>query len=642
MKTTISFIAVFLFASFSLVAQINSNSPWAWVKGDNTVDQGGVYGTQGVTSSTNKPGARVFSTTWKDSNGNLWLFGGNGYTSTNLGYLNDLWKYDPSTNQWTWMKGDNSISQNATYGSQGNPSSNNKPGATYASVSWIDGNDNLWLFGGFGYTNNSYGFLNSLWKYDPSTNQWTWVKGDKAIDKKSVYGTQGVAGNNNKPGARYGSITWTDSDDNLWLFGGYGYDGAAIGMLNDLWKYDPSTNQWTWINGDNTVEQPSVYGTQGLTDPTNKPGARYVSTCWKDSDDNLWMFGGYGYDENNAGDLNDLWKYDPVTNQWTWISGDKTIDNAGIYGTKGFASATNKPGSRYVSSSWTDINGDLWLFGGFGFDANSSGYLNDLWKYSPSTDLWTWVKGDSLTDQYAIYGTQGMPDPANKSGGRNGSVSWTDTNGNLWLFGGYGYDGSSSGVLNDLWKLTNLMSPLPLRLLNFSGIINNNQVNLQWQTADETDVAYYIIQRSFDGTNFNTIGQLDSKGSALNDYAFTDNDLVNQSAQHFFYRLQMTDFDKKSTYSNILRFDLRSSSATIKLFPNPAVSSIQLSFYQHKPGKTYINFIAANGKVVKTVAANNNSGRSSMITDISDLSSASYIIQIKTPGNTLYTRFIKQ
>ena len=36
--------------------------------------------------------------TWIDSSGNLWLFGGYGYDSTGqLGYLNDLWQYDPST-----------------------------------------------------------------------------------------------------------------------------------------------------------------------------------------------------------------------------------------------------------------------------------------------------------------------------------------------------------------------------------------------------------------------------------------------------------------------------------------------------------------------------------------------------------------
>lgn len=642
MKTTIFFIAIFLFAFSFSFAQIDPNTPWTWVKGDNIVDQPGIYGTLGVTTSSNKPGARVFSTTWKDSNGNLWLFGGNGYSSSSSGYLNDLWKYNTYTNEWTWMKGDNTISQYGVYGTQGNPAANNKPGATYAGVSWTDLSDNLWFFGGFGYTNNSYGFLNSLWKYNPSTNMWTWVKGDKAIDKTGVYGTKGTAGANNKPGARYGSLTWTDSEGNLWLFGGYGYDGSALGMLNDLWKYDPSINKWTWVNGDNTIEQKSVYGTKGISASTNKPGARYVSTSWKDADDNLWLFGGYGYDENNVGNLNDLWKYNPSTNQWTWVNGDKIINNTGIYGDKGIANATNQPGARYVSNSWTDINGDLWLFGGYGYDANSSGYLNDLWKYNPPSNIWTWIKGDSLADQFAIYGTQGMPDPANKSGGRNGSVSWTDGNGNLWLFGGYGFDGSSSGILNDLWKLNNLQSPLPLHLLNFSGTVIENKVHLKWQTADETDLSHYNVQRSFDGTNFSAIGQINSKGNSINNYDFTDNDLINRLSEQVYYRLNMVDIDGKYSYSKILKFDFSALKASIKLFPNPAVSTLQLSFYQDKPGKSIINILAANGSLVKTITESNIKGQSSVIIDISNLSSSPYIIQVNTPGNTLYTRFVKQ
>jgi len=44
------------------------------------------------------PGARNSISSWIDSSGNLWLFGGYGYDSTgNVGYLNDLWQYDPST-----------------------------------------------------------------------------------------------------------------------------------------------------------------------------------------------------------------------------------------------------------------------------------------------------------------------------------------------------------------------------------------------------------------------------------------------------------------------------------------------------------------------------------------------------------------
>ena len=131
------------------------------------------------------------------------------------------------------------------------------------------------------------------------------------------------------------------------------------------------------------------------------------------------------------------------------------------------------PVQDYVSSSWTDPSGELWLFGGYGYDAINAGYLNDFWKYSPATNVWTWIKGDNTVDQVGVYGTQGMPAPSNKSGARTGSVSWTDGTGNLWLFGGYGFDGSTPGVLNDLWKINSFQTELPLHLLHFSGVLNN-------------------------------------------------------------------------------------------------------------------------------------------------------------------------
>ena len=40
------------------------------------------------------------------------------------------------------------------------------------------------------------------------------------------------------PGSRSGSISWIDSNGNLWFFGGLGYDSAGnLGDLNDLWQY---------------------------------------------------------------------------------------------------------------------------------------------------------------------------------------------------------------------------------------------------------------------------------------------------------------------------------------------------------------------------------------------------------------------
>jgi Secretion system C-terminal sorting domain/Kelch motif/Galactose oxidase, central domain len=640
MKTTLFFVAFLLYATFSS-AQIDPNTPWTWMKGDNTVNQLGVYGTQGIGSLNNKPGSRNFSTTWRDTTGNLWLFGGMGYGNSGVGYLNDLWKYNPSSNNWTWVKGDNTIEQHSSYGTQGLASPTNKPGATYASVSWSDSNNNLWLFGGFGYTNNDFGFLNTLWKYNPTTNQWTWVKGDNTIDQIGIYGTRGVANAANKPGARYGSCTWTDTNGNLWLFGGYGYDNSSTKILNDLWKYNPASNNWTWVSGDNSLEQVGLYGTKGVANTTNKPGSRYLSTSWVDNNNNLWLFGGYGYDEANTGNLNDLWKYVPSTNQWIWMSGDKTINQHGIYGTQGVPNSSNKPGARYVCSSWTDPNGELWLFGGYGYDAVNAGYLNDLWKYSPATNIWTWAKGDNTVDRVGIYGTQGLPHISNKSGARTGSVSWTDGTGNLWLFGGYGFDGSTSGILNDLWKI-NSFQILPVHLLQFNGVMSHETVQLKWQAEQEIDFSHFVIQRSFDGSNFTSIGNINGTGNSnRNNYSYNDNDLKNRQVQNVFYRLQLIDKDGSFTYSKILRFDLKHNVPSITTFPNPATNSLNLSFTQNKPGKVTISIIDMKGTIVKKQTENILAGRVSVTIDVSTLVPATYTIIVLNQDGTTLQKFIK-
>jgi N-acetylneuraminic acid mutarotase len=279
-------------------------------------------------------------------------------------------------------------------------------------------------------------------------DRWTRISGDREVNQRGVYGTKGIAAGTNKPGARYGSISWTDSKGNLWLFGGESGRNSTR-LLNDLWKFDGT--YWTWVSGDSKVNQRGVYGTKGVAASTNKPGARYASISWTDSKGNLWLFGGYGYAGTGfLGILNDLWKFDGTN--WIWISGDSKIEHRGVYGTKGVAAGTNKPGARYGSISYTDSKGNLWLFGGYGYAGTGFlGILNDLWKFDGKN--WTWVSGDSRQNEPGRYGTKGVAASTNKPGARYDSISWTDSKGNLWLFGGQGYNQYRVLVyLNDLWK----------------------------------------------------------------------------------------------------------------------------------------------------------------------------------------------
>ena len=281
---------------------------------------------------------------------------------------------------WTWVSGVNNYNQ---------PNGSNAPGGRYEGVSWIDSDKNLWFFGGLGQGmgSASSGLLNGLWKFDGAG--WTLVKGSDVVTdvlyQKGVYGTKGSSNSNNTPGARTNSVSWTGTSVTsgyLYLFGGYGYDvNGTLGLLNDLWEFDTGSNNWTWVNGSNAVAQYGVYGTIGIASSSNTPGARGWSANWTDSNGTLWLFGGYGYGSSGLeGTLNDLWKYSG--SKWTWVSGSKSVSHKGVYGTKGVASSTNVPGTRYGSVLWMDTKDNLWVYGGRGYDSRGSGgYLSDLWKF---------------------------------------------------------------------------------------------------------------------------------------------------------------------------------------------------------------------------------------------------------------------
>lgn len=361
-------------------------------------------------------------------------------------YLNSL----PIDLGWTWISGNNSVNEYYEYGEKGVPDVKNYPKCRSFASSWTDSKDDLWLFGGSrSGSPTEFGALNDLWVYDGVN--WTWMSGNETSNEHGNYGITGISSSTNFPGGRSGSVSWIDSDDNLWLFGGIGYAESGLGgLLNDLWKFDGYN--WTWISGNKTTSINGAYGIKGISDENNYPGGRYEAVSWVDSEDNLWLFGGYGYDENDEDSwfLNDLWRFDGTN--WTWISGNKTNGVYGIYGIEGIADITNYPGSRRAAVSWIDSDDNLWLFGGDGTSETSTWeLLNDLWKFDGNN--WTWVSGSKAGIHYGVYGSMGIPNQSNIPGCRYRSGSWTDSNDNFWLYGGSGYaESGNTGYLGDLWK----------------------------------------------------------------------------------------------------------------------------------------------------------------------------------------------
>ncbi len=462
---------------------------WTWITGDSAISKNGIYGSKGVTAAGNMPGGRTVSSHWKDASGMVWIYGGGGLAhSGGYGYLSDLWKYNPVTNQWTWVAGDSISNQHGVYGTKGVSAAANKPGSGMHDNTWIDAGGNLWLFGGAAYAASGFaGNTNDLWKYTTATGQWTWILGDSTTQKNGVYGTKGTAAAANTPGVRVGSTCWKDMSGNLWLFGGAGLpaSGPAAGYENDLWMFNTATSQWKWVAGDSTLNKYGVYGTQGVATAANYPSARYCTLTWIDSSNNVWMFGGQGYAASTGvGLLSDMWEYNTATGRWAWMRGDSTLNKYGVYGAKGSASAPNKPGARGIAAGWMDAAGNPWIFGGYGYAASTGiAYMNDLW----------------------------------------------------------GYQASASSLV---------FLSLPLNLLDFTASPLGNHSLLTWQTAEQPAGLLFSMQRSTDGIHWQTIGTVPVYTACHETcaYRYTDNQPCTGVN---YYRLQLTGSTDHALYSKI-------------------------------------------------------------------------------------------
>lgn len=427
---------------------------WAYMDGSpSPLSVQGVYGAEGEFDAAYNPGARNGSVSWTDAAGNLWLFGGSAFRDSRFDdHLNDLWKYDISKGQWAYMKGTPGLrNQIGVYSAEGEFGVTIKPGARAYAVSWTDAAGDLWLHGGFGYgASLPHGLLNDLWKYHVELGQWAYMGGTPGLNSQhGIYGAEGTFDKTFMPGGRSSAVSWTDAEGNFWLFGGSGFGASSNGDLNDLWQYDVKLKQWAYMGGTaGRIDRRGIYGGEGMFDETFMPGGRAGAVTWTDAAGDLWLFGGFGRGTTASPvRLNDLWKFDVDLGHWGYMKGTPGFANqTGVYGAEGAFDEAFIPGGRIDPVSWTDEGGDLWLFGGHGYGISTSIInLNDLWKYDVSNGHWAYMKGTpgTLGGNQGVYGPAGIFDESYKPGARSRSLSWTDTAGDFWLFGGSGY--------NDLW-----------------------------------------------------------------------------------------------------------------------------------------------------------------------------------------------
>lgn len=187
--------------------------------------------------------------------------------------------------------------------------------------------------------------------------------------------------------------------------------------------------------------------------------------------------------------------------------------------------------------------------------------------------------------------------------------------------------------------LTSVNSALPLTLLNFNCKKEMNSAVLEWQTSGEVNTKQFIVQAD-NGGGFSNIGTVSARSlKGINNYTFTDE---NPKDGNNFYRLMMEDMDNRVTYSNVLNINFSVHGTTLKAYPNPSSSILNVKISAANAGNVRLKITNALGQTVYQKIFSVNAGDNLHALNIDKMPAGNYYLNIFQDDKSQRIGFVKE
>ncbi|MDX2361844.1 MAG: PKD domain-containing protein [Crocinitomicaceae bacterium] len=138
-------------------------------------------------------------------------------------------------------------------------------------------------------------------------------------------------------------------------------------------------------------------------------------------------------------------------------------------------------------------------------------------------------------------------------------------------------------------------SVLPITLVNFNVICDNEARTLYWSTLSETNNDFFTIERSTTGVEFESIGTVSGAGNSSSpiNYSFLDIDRFNQTT---YYRLKQIDYDGEYSYSSTRVANCVADDVSI--YPNPFNTTFRVNIKSGISVPIRIKVLDNTGRIV--------------------------------------------
>ncbi|BDS11258.1 DUF2341 domain-containing protein [Aureispira anguillae] len=194
------------------------------------------------------------------------------------------------------------------------------------------------------------------------------------------------------------------------------------------------------------------------------------------------------------------------------------------------------------------------------------------------------------------------------------------------------YTVSTEMMANDLCIL------LPTELRDFDCTkIADQTIQIEWETVSETNIDYFMIERSPNGLDWEVLGKVDGAGNSteLQHYKIFDYQALLPIS---YYRLKQVDLDGEFSYSEIRAVTTgKAQKSALSIYPNPVTDQVILKAKEVEE-LSQIRLFNALGQDVTILVSLLEQNKTKAILDLSNLGRGIYYIKTKTSSKRIQKR----
>jgi hypothetical protein len=184
---------------------------------------------------------------------------------------------------------------------------------------------------------------------------------------------------------------------------------------------------------------------------------------------------------------------------------------------------------------------------------------------------------------------------------------------------------------------------LPMTLASYSAKRQGVANMIEWITASEKNTAGYQVERSYDGSRFESLAKIPSlskNGSSTENLSYSFEDATADLSATAYYRIREIAFNGEVSLSPVMKVAGAATAGNdaIRIAPNPSNGPLNLNFWQDQAGDVAVSLVSTTGQEVYRESWNAERGNNSRTLAANNLPAGTYFVKVRTATGSQMTQ----